>query len=337
MPRSKSRKTSIRTATMSDLPAIARLCSGTDKKNSRTPAVIPFQARMSSTGLRERVLDACMLVAEREAAIIAAVGIDLESRAINELAFVNSAVARECFSRLLAGSERLAVSFGLQRLKVAMTPAVEKWFTRLGYVPEYATSGLPARPGKGRRNFLGRSLLRRQTRFGRQIRAVGAQLGIPEDYGRRHRLPLQYEANHLSSIGPDVFGREQFLAPRCAAAWFRLRAAAFEAGAELQPVSAFRSVGYQRDLLQKKLDKGLNMQEILKVSAAPGYSEHHTGCALDVSAPGFAPLEQEFEHSPAFAWLQKHAGTFGFRLSFPRGNRHRLAYEPWHWFYAGPT
>ncbi|HEX7917653.1 D-alanyl-D-alanine carboxypeptidase family protein, partial [Rudaea sp.] len=39
--------------------------------------------------------------------------------------------------------------------------------------------------------------------------------------------------------------------------------------------------------------------------------------------------------SPAFAWLTKNAGTFGFAMSYPRGNPHALAYEPWHWCWRG--
>jgi len=29
--------------------------------------------------------------------------------------------------------------------------------------------------------------------------------------------------------------------------------------------------------------------------------------------------------------LQKNARRFGYRLSYPRRNPHRIAYEPWHW------
>jgi D-alanyl-D-alanine carboxypeptidase len=163
---------------------------------------------------------------------------------------------------------------------------------------------------------------------------MGEQLGIPADYGRIHRLELQVEARQLSSIGRDVFEREQFLAPRAAAAWLRMRTAAGKAGVELQTVSAFRSAKYQMEIVQKKLDRGVPVQNILKVSAAPGYSEHHGGRALDLTTPGFPHLEEQFENSAAFAWLQNNAAAFGFRLSFPRGNRHGLAYEPWHWCHS---
>ena len=73
------------------------------------------------------------------------------------------------------------------------------------------------------------------------------------------------------------------------------------------------------------------MEEILKVSAAPGYSEHHSGRVVDLTTPGYAPLEEEFEDSAAFAWLCRSAAEHGFYLSYPRGNPHGIAYEPWHW------
>ena len=79
------------------------------------------------------------------------------------------------------------------------------------------------------------------------------------------------------------------------------------------------------------------MAQILRVSAAPGYSEHHSGRALDITTPGYAALEEEFELSPAFAWLKKHAKTFRFRLSYPRRNTHGIAYEPWHWCWHATT
>jgi D-alanyl-D-alanine carboxypeptidase len=180
-----------------------------------------------------------------------------------------------------------------------------------------------------------RSLLRRQTAYGRRIKALGKILGIPSDYGRQHRLALQPEATKLTTIGTDVYGREQKLTPGAAAAWRLLQSTALQSGIEIQAVSAWRPVEYQVQLLQRKLKKGVSMQEILSVSAAPGFSEHHTGNAIDITTPGFAILENEFENSPAFRWMQRHAQGFSFQLSFPRNNRHRLSYEPWHWCFDG--
>ena len=156
-------------------------------------------------------------------------------------------------------------------------------------------------------------------------------LGVPRDYGRSRGLRIQREPSRLVSIGPDIHDRIQWLQPRATRALARMREAAARDGVTLQIVSAFRSIEYQLGIVERKLARGLAIDEILRVSAAPGYSEHHTGRCVDFTAPGFAALEEEFERSPAFAWLRKHAADYRFALSYPRGNRHGIAYEPWHW------
>lgn len=165
----------------------------------------------------------------------------------------------------------------------------------------------------------------------RELIEAAHLLGVPRDYGRVRGLRRVREPARLEFIGLDTRQRPQWLAPRAARAWVRMREAAARDGVDLQVVSAFRSVEYQLGILRRKLDRGQTMEPILRVSAAPGYSEHHSGRALDVTAPGFAALEEKFKRSPAFAWLAANARRFGFHLSYPRGNPHGIAYEPWHW------
>ena len=156
-------------------------------------------------------------------------------------------------------------------------------------------------------------------------------LGVPRDYGRARSLAIVREPSQLSFIGIDFYGRPQWLAPKAARAFVRMTAHSREAGIALDVVSAFRSADYQLGILRRKIEHGQSIDEILRVSAAPGYSEHHSGRAVDLTTPGYAALEEEFETSPAFAWLKRNASKFGFALSYPRGNRHGIAYEPWHW------
>jgi zinc D-Ala-D-Ala carboxypeptidase len=168
-----------------------------------------------------------------------------------------------------------------------------------------------------------------------ELARIHAELGIPETYAQLCQMSPQLECLALVDAGLDVFGRPARLERRTHIAWKAMRNAATADGVALQLVSAFRSYDYQQQLLARKLARGDSISEILKVNAAPGYSEHHSGCALDLGTPGYPHLEENFEQSPAFAWLQDHASCYGFRMSFPRDNPYGVLYEPWHWYYSG--
>jgi D-alanyl-D-alanine carboxypeptidase len=279
-----------------------------------------------SIALARWIEDGCLLIASADNRVLAIAALDLDRGAIGELALAGSRPDAELYRRLLAAIERLAVRFGLDELALAVPLRERRRFIALGYREHDWRDGTTS-------VTLTRSLSRRQTRYSRRVRAIGTELGIPADYARRHRIPMQAEASRLVAIGPDVFGREQRLAPAAARAWRELVESAMRDGIVLQAVSAFRTVDYQRGLIQRKQAQGQALSNILYVSAAPGYSEHHTGNAVDVTTPGAAVLQNDFERSDAFRWLAESAASHGFRLSFPRDNRHGLAYEPWHWCY----
>lgn len=159
-------------------------------------------------------------------------------------------------------------------------------------------------------------------------------LGIASAKVAARGLPLRAEATDLVSAGPDMLGRERFLTAETAAAWEKMRAAAEADGVTLLLVSAFRSLDYQVGIFKRKLEKGQSIDQILNVNLPPGYSEHHTGRAIDIAAPGAPPLTEEFDQTLAFRWLQSHAHRFNFTMTYPRGNSHGVIYEPWHWVYG---
>ncbi len=163
------------------------------------------------------------------------------------------------------------------------------------------------------------------------LRELHLELGIPQDYGSDGARPVFEEALDLLDVGVNLDGRMQCLTPETAASWQEMQATAQAAGVILQIVSGFRSVEYQAGLIRRKLDNGQPVSDILKVNAAPGFSEHHTGRAIDIASPGTRPLSEEFESSDAFIWLQKNAAKFGFSMSYPRENVQGFVYEPWHW------
>jgi D-alanyl-D-alanine carboxypeptidase len=160
---------------------------------------------------------------------------------------------------------------------------------------------------------------------------IHQDLGIPTDYGQENELPWYAQAEDLIEVGPNLVGRMQQLTPTAAASWQQMVEAASGDGVRLLMVSGYRSFEYQAQLIRNKLDSGQKIAEILTVNAAPGYSQHHTGGAVDIATPGSRPLTEEFEVSEAFAWLRDSGSRFGFSMTYPRSNPFGFVYEPWHW------
>ncbi len=144
-------------------------------------------------------------------------------------------------------------------------------------------------------------------------------------------MPRVAEATNLVSAGPDTFGRDVLLTPTAAEAWREMQQAAAREDLELLLISGFRSVAYQAGIVRRKLATGQSLDEILRVSAHPGHSEHHAGTAIDLGSPHAEHLSEAFATTPEFEWLRRHAPAFGFRLSYPPHNAAGIAHEPWHW------
>ncbi|MEG3193007.1 M15 family metallopeptidase [Lysobacter sp. D1-1-M9] len=159
-------------------------------------------------------------------------------------------------------------------------------------------------------------------------------LGLDDGYGAGTGLPLVAEPERLALAGFDRYRRPLWLLQPAARAWSHLRQAALRDDVVLEAISGYRSHDYQLGIFERKLARGLGVAEILTVNAAPGYSEHHSGRALDIGTPGEPAAEESFENTDAFAWLRGNAGSHGFVMSYPRDNPHGIVYEPWHWCWA---
>lgn len=159
-------------------------------------------------------------------------------------------------------------------------------------------------------------------------------LQVPRALIEARGLQTHSEAAALEVCERGSDGRQHRLVPEAAGAWRGLVRTAAASDVSIHVVSAFRSVERQTVLVERKLAAGWALEDILRVLAPPGYSEHHTGRAVDVGTPGCPPADIAFEHTAAFRWLNAHADAFGFRLSYPRGNASGYQYEPWHWCYA---
>lgn len=136
----------------------------------------------------------------------------------------------------------------------------------------------------------------------------------------------------------SINGSGLLLRRSAARAYREMESAARADGVYLTVLSAFRSIEQQQSVFfNVKAERNQAATKRAEVSAPPGYSEHHTGYAIDIgdsTAPS-TNLNQQFEKTRAFRWLDRHAARFNFELSFPKGNTQGVSYEPWHWRFVG--
>lgn len=171
------------------------------------------------------------------------------------------------------------------------------------------------------------------------LERIYKELGIESRHLSANKLSRceQPSLSDLEVVEIDFEGRPFILIPLAAKAWREMRAAAAADEVVLDPFSGFRSYVYQQQLIKRKLEKGKPLEVILTETAIPGFSEHHSGRAIDICTDGKYELTQEFEKTSAFKWLSENAERFNFRMSYPRDNKMGIIFEPWHWYFLFPT
>ncbi len=149
---------------------------------------------------------------------------------------------------------------------------------------------------------------------------------------------LRYEEAPASELRPITWDGRLKMRQAAAEAFLKMQEAARLDGIELVAISAFRTLADQDYLFfGMKAERGQGPTKRAEVSAPPGYSEHHTGYAVDIG-DGNVPatdLSTSFENTSAFKWLEENAPYYSFELSFPENNPQGISYEPWHWRFVG--
>jgi LAS superfamily LD-carboxypeptidase LdcB len=127
--------------------------------------------------------------------------------------------------------------------------------------------------------------------------------------------------------------RDQFLPEIVHNNFTKLRVAMEgEIGKTVLVQSGFRSYGYQLLVFLNYLkSKNFDIYKTAKLVAIPGFSEHED---KDYPAIDFLdPQNRKFKDTEQFEWMKQNAESFGFKLSFPEGNKNGIQFEPWHWKY----
>ena len=147
------------------------------------------------------------------------------------------------------------------------------------------------------------------------------------------QLPKDYEPKDLQPMGDGYYLRAE-----AAEAYREMTQAAAKENLPFQLKSAFRSYATQQTLYNNSVSR-LGQAEGEKVSARPGFSEHQTGLALDVTQPtgDYGLSSASFEKTSQYAWICQHAHEYGFIQRYPQEKTDitGFIFEPWHYRYVG--
>lgn len=144
----------------------------------------------------------------------------------------------------------------------------------------------------------------------------------------RHFLDETYKPNNLATFNNTCCYEEQKAASAVVDAFVALQRECKEkTNAHLMVNSAYRSYNQQIGTY-KRNDK--------RFVAKPGYSEHQTGYAIDVTSLEH-PRKWVFGESQEGVWMRENCHKYGFILRYPEKQSHIMgySYEPWHMRYVG--
>ena len=154
--------------------------------------------------------------------------------------------------------------------------------------------------------------------------------------------------NQISAeLNPEftIIAGTQMVDSRCAADLEDMLRACRAAGNSPLIVSSYRDWSQQEELYQNKvselmaqgLDRETAEADAKSHAAAPGYSEHQLGLAVDIVDEGYTALDEKQADTDTQQWLMENCWKYGFILRYPEGKRGitGVEYEPWHYRYVG--
>ena len=152
---------------------------------------------------------------------------------------------------------------------------------------------------------------------------------------KTHPLPDGWEdaletVHMTNSCGDDVE-----IETKAYDAYLKLKAELEKEGVYVDLDSARRSVAAQQDIMDRFIEK-YGEEYAKNTVATPGYSEHHTGLALDlylnVDGKDIIYNEDLVQYPEIWAKIHEKLADCGFILRFPEGKEDitGYSYEPWH-------
>ncbi|MBR3523997.1 MAG: M15 family metallopeptidase [Bacilli bacterium] len=148
-----------------------------------------------------------------------------------------------------------------------------------------------------------------------------------------HYVDQNFEPDNLVSMSGYGNG---YLVKDAHDAYVELYNAAKADGMNLIITTSYRNYGFQSTLYYNYVNRD-GQESADTYSARPGYSEHHTGLAVDLSTPSLTNAFTEFIYTDEYKWMQNNCYKYGFIQRYTDENQYITGYQPeaWHYRYVG--
>ena len=159
---------------------------------------------------------------------------------------------------------------------------------------------------------------------------------------KQNKLPDDWESKLQLDTVKNCLGEELKIEHRTYEAFQKLREELLTDGVQIELDSVYRSVQEQIEMITW-MDEEYGPDYAKQYAAVPGYSEHHTGLAVDVfimqGDKEIRDNDEMIADTADFAKVHALLTKYGFILRYPEGKEETTgyAYEPWHLRYVGDT
>lgn len=158
---------------------------------------------------------------------------------------------------------------------------------------------------------------------------------------KENKLPEDWEEKvQLETASREFDGQEFQVEKEALSRFFELRELLLSEGIDIELDSCTRSVAAQQELWDSWIIE-YGEDYVHKYVAVPGFSEHHTGLAIDVCLIKDGNVIDDNDDMIAereiFAKVHEKLADYGFILRYLEGKEEitGYSYEPWHFRYVG--
>ena len=155
---------------------------------------------------------------------------------------------------------------------------------------------------------------------------------------KSHKLPDDWESKVVLKEATNKWGEKYMVEEKALEQFLKLQKECADEGIIIELDSTTRSVAEQQKLWDDwTVEKG--EEYVKKYVAVPGYSEHHTGLAIDVclekDGKRIDDNDEMIAEKEIFAKVHAKLAKYGFILRYLDGKDDitGYSYEPWHFRY----